>query len=106
MTTPHDGLLADPAQIRRHAGQVQAIDERLRAVRAASASIAHDSTAFGLLCSWLPPLLRDRHRRQDELVAYVAGSLALLAGELRSAAADYEHTDTRSASAIRAAGAR
>jgi hypothetical protein len=99
-----DSVLVDAAQIRRHAENLRSLQDRLGAVQAASASIAHDDAAFGLLCSWLPPILAARHRRQEELTDYIAENLELLATGLHSAATDYESTDDRSAATIRAAG--
>lgn len=99
-----DGVLVDPAQIRRHAGTLRGLQERLDAVQKESSSIIQDDSAFGLLCGWLPAVLAARHRRQEELTAYLAENLALLAADLRSAATDYESADSRSASTIRTAG--
>jgi hypothetical protein len=99
-----DSVLADSAQIRRHAGNLRSLHDRLDAVQAASSAITQDDHAFGMLCSWLPAILAARHRRQEELTAYVAENLDLLAEDLRSAATDYESTDMRSASTIRGAG--
>ncbi|MFI1995445.1 type VII secretion target [Actinoplanes sp. NPDC020271] len=104
MIASADGVLADPFQIRRHATDVRALQDRLAAVRAASSAIEHDSAAFGLLCSWLPAVLAARHRRQDELTAYLAENLGLLAEDLHATATDYESTDSRSATTIRDAG--
>ncbi|AEV86645.1 hypothetical protein ACWT_5628 [Actinoplanes sp. SE50] len=104
MTAGPDGLLVDAGQLRRHAANLRALHDRFAAVRAASGFITHDPHAYGLLCSWLPALLAARHRRQDELVAYVAENLDILAGHLHAAATDYEASDDRSAATIRTAG--
>ncbi|BCY13171.1 type VII secretion target [Actinoplanes sp. L3-i22] len=99
-----DSVLVDAAQIRRHAGTLRALQDRLDAVQAASSSIIQDDAAFGLLCSWLPAILAARHRRQEELTDYIAENLQLLATDLHAAATDYESTDGRSAATIRTAG--
>lgn len=98
------GMLADPDQIRRHAGNVRALRDRFDAIQAASSAITQDAGAFGLLCSWLPAILAGRHRRQEELTAYIAENLDLLADDLYSAAGDYESTDLRAAAGLRGAG--
>jgi hypothetical protein len=98
------GVLVDPAQIRRHAGNLRAFQDRFDAIHAASSSITQDDGAFGMLCSWLPAVLATRHRRQEELTHYVAENLLLLASGLHSVAAGYESTDSKSASTIRNAG--
>jgi hypothetical protein len=101
-----DSILVDSAQLRRHAGNLRCLQDRFDAVQAASSAITQDDHAFGMLCSWLPAILAARHHRQVELTAYVAENLVLLAEDLRSAADDYESTDTRSATTIHGAGGR
>lgn len=101
-----DGFQVDAAQIRRHAGNLDAVRARFGAVRAASTQIAQDNGAYGLLCSWLPAVLEGRHRRQDDLIAYVEENLSLAADALTAAAAEYEETDNRAADTVRAAGDR
>ncbi|GLW34645.1 hypothetical protein [Actinoplanes regularis] len=100
-----DGMLADAAQIRRHTGNLRSLRDRFDSIKTASSFITHDHSAYGRLCDWLPALLAARHHRQDELVAYVAENLGILADELHSTATDYEASDTRSAATIRTAGA-
>ncbi|MEV4642158.1 hypothetical protein AB0J80_32895 [Actinoplanes sp. NPDC049548] len=99
-----EGFLADAAQIRRHAGNLEEVRARFAAIRAASAHIAQDDGAYGLLCSWLPAVLEGRHQRQDSLVAYVEENLAIAADELAAVAGAYEDVDAGAADAIRKAG--
>jgi hypothetical protein len=97
-------ILVDASQLRRHAANLQSLRDSFAAVESASSFISHDSAAYGLLCSWLPPMLAARHHRQNELTAFVAENLNLLAEDLHAAATDYESTDTRSATTIRSVG--
>jgi hypothetical protein len=101
-----DELSVDAAQIRRHIAHLEAVRARFGAVRSASAAIAQDGTAYGLLCAWLPPVLQGRHQRQDGLVAYVEENLALAADALADVAAAYEDADAGAAEAVRKAGER
>jgi hypothetical protein len=98
------GYLTDTAQIRRHINNLEAVRARFDAVKAASAYIAQDDRAYGLLCQWLPPVLEGRHKRQDSLIAYVEENLTLAADELAAVAAAYDDADGRAADAIRKAG--
>jgi len=100
------GYQADAAQIRRHAGNVEAVRARFAAVRAASAHIARHDDAYGLLCGWMPAVLEGRHQRQDSLLAYVEENLSLAADSLAAVAAAYEETDAGAADAIHRAGGR
>lgn len=101
-----DELTVDAAQLRRHIAHLEAVRARFDAVRSASAAIAQDGAAYGLLCGWLPPVLEGRHQRQDGLVAYVAENLALAADALADIAAAYEDTDAATAETVRKAGER
>ena len=99
------GILAvDAAQLRKHVANLEAVRARFGAVRSASAAIAQDGTAYGLLCSWLPPILEGRHQRQDSLLTYIEENLALAADALADVAAAYEDADTGAAEAVRRAG--
>jgi hypothetical protein len=101
-----DEFAVDAAQIRRHIANLESVRARFGAVRSASASIAQDSAAYGLLCSWLPPILQGRHQRQESLVAYVEENLALAADALAEVALAYEDVDASAADAVRRAGER
>ena len=97
-------LAVDAAQIRRHIAHLEAVRARFAAVRSASAAITHDGTAYGLLCSWLPPVLEGRHQQQDDLLAYVEENLARAADSLAEVATAYTDADAAAAEAIRRAG--
>lgn len=106
MSADGDGFLVDAAQIRRHAAQLEAVRARFGAVKSASAHIAQDDAAYGLLCGWLPAVLEGRHQRQDSLLAYVEENLALAADALTAVASAYEDVDAGAANAIHQAGGR
>lgn len=89
-----DGYDVDVAQLRTHAGAVEAIRDRFGAVRTASSHIARNDAAYGLLCGWIAGVLEARHTRQDELIAYVEENLTLVAESLTDAADEYETRDT------------
>jgi hypothetical protein len=99
-----DGFLADAAQIRRHAAQVDAVRARFGAVRSASAHIGQGDGAYGLLCSWIPAILENRHVRHDSLMAYVEENLLRAADALTQSAEAYDRTDDSAARTIREAG--
>lgn len=99
-----DGYGVSVEQIRAHASHVEAIRARFDAVRSASAHIAQDDQAYGLLCGWIAAILEGRHARQDELLAAVEENLTLVVAELRATARDYEAVDDSNAGLIRSAG--
>ncbi|HEX6355892.1 type VII secretion target [Actinophytocola sp.] len=88
-----DGYTVKPDELRAHAAKLEALRDRFAAVKSASTHITQDSQAYGLLCGWIAAVLEGRHRRQDELVAYVEENLSLAARSLRDSADDYEDSD-------------
>jgi hypothetical protein len=96
-----DGYRVDNAQLRAHADNLDSLKERFAAVKAASTHIAQDDQAYGLLCGWLSGILEGRHRKQDELVAFVEENLRLAAQGLRDSADDYDRRDTNTVRSMR-----
>jgi uncharacterized protein YukE len=92
-----DRYTVDPAELRKHAGDIDSLKERFAAVKAASAHIAQDDQAYGVLCGWISGILEGRHTKQDELIAYVEENLDIVARELRETADDYEARDANTA---------
>jgi excreted virulence factor EspC (type VII ESX diderm) len=101
-----DGFNVDIEQLRAHAGKVDAIQARFGAVKAASAHIAQDDQAYGLLCGWISGVLEGRHTRTDELIAYVAENLELVAAALRTTADDYKAVEDTNADLMRSISVR
>jgi hypothetical protein len=99
-----DGFSVDAEQLRAHAARIDAIQQRFGAVRAASAAISQDDSAYGMLCAWMPGILEKRHTRQDQLYAYVAENLRLAADALIRTGQDYDEADEGAAQRIRRAG--
>lgn len=90
-----DGYTADVEQIRRHAENLESLKARFDAVKSASAAIAQDDGAYGLLCGWMSGVLAGRHARQNELIAYVEENLGLAAKSLHDTADHYADLDAR-----------
>lgn len=87
------GFKVDIQQLRTHAQNVQAVQQRFAAVQAASSHITRDDQAYGLLCGWISGVLEGRHQKQDELLAYVAESLDIVSRELELSANAYDTLD-------------
>ncbi len=95
-----EGFQIAAEQVRGHARNIDAIQDRFRAVRAASAHITQNDAAYGTLCQWMPRVLEARHKRQDELLAYVEENFSMVAHSLRRTAELYESTDNANAERI------
>ncbi|MEU8157102.1 type VII secretion target [Micromonospora sp. NPDC048986] len=100
------GWTADTAQIRAHSASIEALRSRLEAVRGASAHIAQNDQAYGLLCGWISAILEGRHTRQDELVASLDENLRLVADGLRRTAGSYDGADSDGAASMSAISRR
>jgi hypothetical protein len=101
-----DGLSVDIDELRAHARNIEALRARFGAVKAASAHIAQDDRAYGLLCGWIAAILESRHTRQDELIAYVEENLALVGDGLRKTIEGYEAVEGDTAGLIAKTGNR
>jgi hypothetical protein len=99
-----DSFSADSQQIRAHAARLEAVRQRFGAVRAASAAISRDDAAYGMLCSWMSGILESRHRRQNDLIAYVEENLRLAAEALIRTGQGYDDVDDAAARRLRRAG--
>ncbi|PSL55847.1 excreted virulence factor EspC (type VII ESX diderm) [Saccharothrix carnea] len=99
-----NGYNVDVEQLRTHARNLEAIKDRFGAVKAASAHIAQDDQAYGLLCGWISGILEGRHAAQDDLLAFAENNLALIATELRATADEYSATEDGNAALVRSAG--
>jgi hypothetical protein len=95
-----DGFSVVADQLRRHARNIDTLRDRFNAVKAASAHITQNNSAYGTLCSWMPAVLEGRHKKQDELFAYVEENLSLVAQHLQADAAAYEQADRSAADSI------
>lgn len=99
-----DQFRVDIQQLRTHAQNVQAVRQRFDVVQSASADIAQNDQAYGLLCGWISGVLEGRHRKQDELLAYVAESLDIVTEELELTADAYDTVDNDGADRMREIG--
>jgi excreted virulence factor EspC (type VII ESX diderm) len=99
-----DGYRVKPEQLRQHAANIDALKERFAAVKSASAHIAQDDQAYGLLCGWISGILEGKHQRQDQLIAFAENNLTLVAQSLRDTADDYENNDADAAGTMDAIG--
>ncbi|MDR6175266.1 hypothetical protein QE364_002963 [Nocardioides zeae] len=83
----------DPAELRLHAARVDVLAEEPRSALEAARTTAADHDAFGVLCSFLVPLLAGTQLTGIAACATTVGSLATAATEVRSVAAGIEATD-------------
>lgn len=91
--------------LRDHADSIDDCLDAFSLVGGASEHVKLGTDAYGLLCSWLPPILGQKHDRFDKLVAEAKEILTDDAKALREMATEYETTDKTSAAEVeKAAG--
>jgi hypothetical protein len=99
-----EGFAVDAEQLRTHVTKIDAVQQRFAAVKSASAAIAQDDAAYGILCGWISGILEQRHVRQDQLIAYVEENLRLASDALIRTSKDYDQVDDAAAQRLRRAG--
>ena len=95
-----DGYTVDVEQLRKHAGNLDALKARFAAVKSASSHITQDDQAYGLLCGWISAIMEGRHKKQDDLIAYVEENIGIAAVALRATADHYEEKEAAAADAM------
>lgn len=83
----------DPDALRHHAARVDAVAAEPRSALEAARATAADHDAFGVLCSFLVPVLAGTQVTGIAACAATVGSLATAASEVRSVATGVEVTD-------------
>ncbi|MCC2307976.1 type VII secretion target [Cellulomonas chengniuliangii] len=96
-----DAMVVDTEVLRRHAARVQQVASDLATAKAAAATTSLHSGAFGLLCSFLPPIVQgvDDAARQAISAVHEASDAAV--GELGSMARSIDAVDERVQEALR-----
>jgi hypothetical protein len=88
-----DGYQVNPDQLHQLSARFAAFVSEFDDILSASQAIAQDDEAYGLLCSWMPPILEGRHEAFDELMRFGQENMTLLSEALRSTAESYENAD-------------
>jgi hypothetical protein len=84
-------------ELQAHASHLDGLMDRLRVVRSAAATVSMSHDAYGLLCSFLPPIINPLERTGGEALEAASGALGATAASVRSSAAAYAADDEASA---------
>jgi len=84
--------------LRAHSVHLDGLVDRLNQVVSAASSVSVDSSAYGILCAFLPPVVNatTQQRASDTIGAAVKG-MASTADNIRTAAASYAQQDQNAA---------
>ncbi|MEU0882673.1 type VII secretion target [Lentzea sp. NPDC005914] len=82
-----------PTELRSHASKLDGLAERLGQALHAARQVNMDDAAYGKICAFLPPLIRDiEQQAYDALVAGDTG-VTEIATNIRHTADEYERRD-------------
>ncbi|TNC29675.1 type VII secretion target [Amycolatopsis alkalitolerans] len=83
-----------PDELRTHASHLDGLSDRLNTAVNAAGTVVMDSEAYGLLCSFLPPIVNATTQQDatDTLKSAVEG-MSTTAGNVRTAASSYDERD-------------
>lgn len=90
----------DPDALRHHAARVDAVAAEPRSALEAARTTAADHDAFGVLCSFLVPVLAGTQATGIAACAVTVGSLEAAATEVRSVATGVEVADATVAATV------
>lgn len=87
-------------ELRAHASHLDGLKDRLDTALSAAHTVSMSDKAFGLLCSFLPPVIDPmEHKGIDALRSAVDG-VRVTADKVRATANQYEHNDKTAADTL------
>ncbi|WP_234361669.1 type VII secretion target [Plantactinospora sp. BB1] len=100
MTAGGDGIQANAADLRAHAGHLDAVAGDLATAKQAGDATRPGPEAYGRLCVIVPALLGQLQSILVEGIDAAAESVRDTGARVRSAADDYQSTDERSSAKL------
>ena len=91
------GFVVDTATMREHAAAVDELASSVAQCAAAAGTVHLDGGAFGVMCQFLPPLVRQNQTATTAAVSAMQGTLSAVAEAVRAMADDYDAHDTAAA---------
>ncbi|ONI92755.1 ESX-1 secretion-associated protein [Saccharothrix sp. ALI-22-I] len=87
----------EPAELRAHASHLDGLTDRLTAAVDAANTVLFGDSAYGVVCSFLPPLLNTTLREAAETLRASVEGMAATADDLRATALTYDEQDEANA---------
>jgi uncharacterized protein YukE len=104
MTAPASGIQVHPEELRKHAQHVDASADELGKAADAAGTVALNHDAFGLLIGFVGGWFQDKEQDLADAYRQTVAALRRDSGNLRGAAAGYEHTDKGAGDKVTGAG--
>ncbi|GAB2792212.1 type VII secretion target [Amycolatopsis magusensis] len=83
----------EPEDLIAHASHLDGITDRLNTALDAAHTVSMDDSAYGLLCSFLPPIVNPMEEKGIEALNAAVEGVTTTAGNVRTAADSYRETD-------------
>lgn len=82
-----------PTELRSHASKLDGLAERLGQALYAARYVSMDDAAYGKICAFLPPLIRDIEQAAYDALAAGNNGVTEIATNIRHTADEYERRD-------------
>ncbi|PXY29013.1 ESX-1 secretion-associated protein [Prauserella sp. PE36] len=82
-----------PEDLVAHASHLDGITDRLRVAVSAAQTVSMDDSAYGLLCSFLPPVVNPMEEKGLEALDAAVEGVTVTADNVRKAADTYRESD-------------
>ena len=82
-----------PEDLVAHASHLDGLMDRLSDAVSAANTVSMDDGAYGLLCSFLPPIINPMEEKGIEALKAAAEGISTTAGNVKSTATQYQESD-------------
>ncbi|MGC7101591.1 type VII secretion target [Amycolatopsis lurida] len=83
----------EPEDLIAHASHLDGVTDRLNTALDAAKTVSMDDSAYGLLCSFLPPIVNPMEEKGMEAIGAAVEGVETTAGNVRKAAESYRESD-------------
>lgn len=87
-------------ELRAHASHLDGLTDRLHTALSAAQTVSMSNHAYGLLCSFLPPVIDPMEQKGIEALRSAGDGVRTTADNLRTTANDYQDNDQSNAKSL------
>jgi uncharacterized protein YukE len=86
-----------PEELMAHASHIEGLTDRLQTAISAAETVSMSDDAYGLLCSFLPPIINPMEEEGVQALKAASEGLTITAENVRSTATQYQESDEANA---------
>lgn len=90
-----------PDELTTHASRLDSLAGRLGTALSAASTVSMDDQAYGLLCSFLPPIVNPMEQKGMDAIKAASDGVSTTAGNVRAAADVYRDTEQSNTEPLR-----